>query len=85
MMTRALALLMLLLLAACGGLAPAKTEATAFQNPQTGQVVGACGPMQGFDGAIGKAQQGCDQTYPGQRLGAARRISRRPAGMTGQN
>jgi ABC-type glycerol-3-phosphate transport system substrate-binding protein len=63
MMTRALALLMLLLLAACGGLATAKTEATAFQNPQTGQVVGACGPMQGFDGAIGKAQQGCDQAY----------------------
>ena len=75
-----------LLLAACGGLAPAKTEATAFQNPQTGQVVGACGPMQGFDGAIGKAQQGCDQTYQAKGWTPLNRIaSRRPARMTAQN
>ena len=62
-MKRLPALTMLLLLAACSGLAPAKTQATAFQNPQTGQVVAACGPMQGFEGAIDKAQQGCDQAY----------------------
>ena len=62
-MTRVLALPMLLLLAACSGLAPAKTEATAFQHPQTGQVVEGCGPMQGFKGAIEKAQQGCDQAF----------------------
>jgi len=63
MMKRVLALPMLLLLAACGGLAPARTGAAAFQNPQTGQVVAACGPMQGFEVAIDKAQQGCHQAY----------------------
>lgn len=62
-MTRALALPMLLLLAACSGLAPAKTEATAFENSQTGQVASGCGPMQGFKGAIDKAQQGCDRAW----------------------
>jgi hypothetical protein len=62
-MTRALALPLLLLLAACSGLAPAKTEATAFENVQTGQVVAACGPMQGFKGAIEEAQQGCAESY----------------------
>jgi hypothetical protein len=43
MMTRLLALPMLLLLAACSGLAPAKTEATAFENAQTGQRAAGCG------------------------------------------
>jgi len=62
-MTRVLALPLLLLLAACSGLAPAKTEATDFKNPQTGQVVAVCGPMQGFKGAIDKAQQGCEQAW----------------------
>ncbi len=62
-MTRVLALPLLLLLAACSGLAPAKTEATAFQNPQTGQVVAGCGPMQGFEGAVEEAQQGCTESY----------------------
>ena len=62
-MPRVLALPLLLLLAACGGLAPAKTQATAFQNPQTGQVVAGCGPMQGFAGAIEKAQQGCTESF----------------------
>jgi hypothetical protein len=62
-MIRVLALPMLLLLAACGGLAPAQTEATAFQNTATGEVVVGCGPMQGFEGAIEKAQQGCAQSY----------------------
>jgi hypothetical protein len=54
---------MLLLLAACSGLAPAETEATAFENPQTGQMASGCAPMQGFEGAIDKAQQGCDQAW----------------------
>jgi hypothetical protein len=63
MMTRVLALPMLLLLAACSGLAPAKTEATAFESLQTGQVATGCGPMQGFKGAIDKAQHGCDQAW----------------------
>jgi hypothetical protein len=62
-MTRILALPMLLLLAACSGLAPAKTEATTFQNMETGELVAGCGPMQGFEGAIEKAQQGCAQSY----------------------
>jgi hypothetical protein len=62
-MTRVLALPLLLLLAACGGLAPAKTQATAFQNQLTGQIVAGCGPMQGFEGAIEKAQQGCTESY----------------------
>jgi hypothetical protein len=62
-MTRALALPLLLLLAACSGFAPAQTRATAFQNAQTGQVVAACGPMQGFKGAIEEAQKGCSQSY----------------------
>jgi hypothetical protein len=54
---------MLLLLAACSGLAPAKTEATTFQNQQTGQMATGCGPMQGFKGAIDEAQKGCDQAW----------------------
>jgi hypothetical protein len=62
-MMRALALPLLLLLAACNGLAPAETQATAFQNPQTGQIVAACGPMQGFKGAIEEAQKGCAESY----------------------
>ena len=62
-MTRALALPMLLLLAACSGFAPEETEATTFENPQTGQVTSGCGPMQGFEVAIDKAQQGCHQAY----------------------
>lgn len=62
-MTRALALPLLLLLAACSGLAPAKTEATAFENPQTGQLTAGCGPIQGFRGAVDKAQHGCDQAW----------------------
>lgn len=62
-MTRVLALPMLLLLAACSGLAPAKTETTAFQNRQTGQVATGCGPMQGFKGAIDEAQKGCEQAW----------------------
>jgi len=62
-MTRILALPLLLLLAACSGLVPAKTEATTFENPQTGQVAAGCGPMQGFKGAIDKAQKGCDQAW----------------------
>ena len=62
-MTRALTLPMLLLLAACSGLPPAKTEATAFENPQNGHVASGCGPMQGFKGAIDEAQQGCDQAW----------------------
>ena len=62
-MTRVLALPVLLLLAACSGLAPATTDATAFQNPKTGQVTSGCGPMQGFKGAIDKAQQGCKQAW----------------------
>ena len=56
-------LLPTLLLAACSGMAPAKTEATAFQNEATGQVVAGCGPMQGFKGAIDEAQKGCDQAW----------------------
>ena len=62
-MTRALALPMLLLLAGCSGLAPAKTDATAFENPQTGQVADGCGPIQGFRGAVEKAHQGCDEAW----------------------
>ena len=62
-MTRALALPLLLLLAACSGLAPAKTEATAFEDPQTGQLADGCGPIQGFRGAVDKAQHGCDQAW----------------------
>jgi hypothetical protein len=62
-MTRILALPLLLLLAACSGMAPAETQATAFQNPQTGQVVAACGPMQGFKGAIEEAKKGCSDSY----------------------
>lgn len=62
-MKRALALPMLSLRAACSGSVPAKTKATAFQNPHTGQMVAACGPMQGFEGAIDKAQRGCGQAY----------------------
>lgn len=62
-MTRVLALPMLLLLAACSGLAPAQTEATAFQNRQTDQIATGCGPMQGFKGAIDEAQKGCSQAW----------------------
>jgi hypothetical protein len=62
-MTRILALPLLLLLAACSGLAPAQTEATAFKNQQTGQVATGCGPMQGFKGAINEAQKGCEQAW----------------------
>jgi len=62
-MTRALALPLLLLLAGCGGLVPAKTDATALENPRTGRTAEGCGPMQGFKGAIDKAQQGCDQAW----------------------
>jgi hypothetical protein len=62
-MTRALALPMLLLLAACSGFAPEETEATTFENPQTGQVTSGCGPMQGFKGAVDKVQHGCDQAW----------------------
>ena len=63
MMTRVVALPMLVLLAACSGLAPANTGATAFENPQTGLVATGCGPMQGFKGAVEEAQQGCDQAW----------------------
>jgi hypothetical protein len=62
-MTRVLALPMVLLLAACSGLAPAQTEATVFQNQQTGQVATGCGPMQGFKGAIDEAQKGCGEAW----------------------
>ena len=62
-MTRVLSLLMLLLLGACSGLVPAKTEATGFENPRTGQVATGCGPMQGFKGAVDEAQQGCDEAW----------------------
>jgi hypothetical protein len=62
-MTRLVALPLLSVLAACSGLSPAETQATAFENPQTGQVVAACGPMQGFKGAIEEAQKGCDESY----------------------
>ena len=62
-MTRALALPLLLLLAGCSGLIPAKTDATAFENPQTGQLADGCGPIQGFKDAVDKAQQGCDQAW----------------------
>jgi hypothetical protein len=62
-MTRALALPILLLLAGCTGLSPAETQATAFENPQTGQIADGCGPIQGFRGAVDKAQQGCDQAW----------------------
>jgi hypothetical protein len=62
-MTRILALPLLLLLAACSGLAPAQTEATAFKNQQTGHVATGCGPMQGFKGAIDEAQKGCEQAW----------------------
>jgi len=55
--------LAMLLLAACSGLAPGKTEATAFEDPQTGQVADVCGPIQGFKGAVAKAQRGCDQAW----------------------
>lgn len=62
-MTRALVLPILLLLAACSGLAPAETGATGFENPKTGEVTSACGPMQGFKGALDKAEHGCDQAW----------------------
>ena len=55
---------MLLLLAACSGVAAAKTEATAFENSRTGQMTAACGPRQGFKGALDKARHGCDQDWP---------------------
>ena len=61
-MTRALALPLLFLLAACSGLAPAKTEATAFENPRR-QLADGCGPIQGFKGAVDKVQHGCDQAW----------------------
>jgi hypothetical protein len=62
-MMRALALPILLLLGGCTGLIPAATDATAFENPQTGQVTDGCGPIQGFKGAVDKAQRGCDQAW----------------------
>ncbi|HWE75886.1 MAG TPA: hypothetical protein VG328_22185 [Stellaceae bacterium] len=62
-MTRALALPCLLLLASCSGLTPVETQGTAFQNPQTGQIVTECGPMQGFEDAIDEAQKGCTDSY----------------------
>lgn len=62
-MKRVLALPMLLLLADCSGLAPATTQATAFQNPQNGQIAPACGPMQGFKGAVDNAEHGCTQAW----------------------
>ena len=56
-------LLPTLLLAACSGMAPAETQATNFENPQTSAVAQGCGPMQGFKGAIDEAQKGCDQAW----------------------
>jgi hypothetical protein len=62
-MTRAFALLSLLLLASCGSFTPIEVQGTAFQNPKTGQIVTGCGPMQGFEGAIDEAQSGCTDSY----------------------
>lgn len=55
---RIFALLTVLLLGACSALTPASVDATQFRNAQ-GQVAAGCGPMQGFAGALQKAQQGC--------------------------
>lgn len=59
------ALLTLLLLGACSGLAPASVGATQFRNSQTGQIVLGCGQMQGFAGALQKAQAGCVDAFKG--------------------
>ena len=52
--------LAMLLLSACS---TASVDATQFRNGQTGEVVAACGPMQGFAGPLHEAQQGCISSY----------------------
>ena len=79
-MKRVLALPLLLLLAACGGLAPAKTQATAFQNPQTGQVVAG---LRADAGLRGRYREGTARLHP---ILQDPRLATHgtPAGITGQ-
>jgi len=63
---RVLALPLLFLLGACSAIAPAKNDATAFENPQTGTIAAGCGPMQGFAGPLEQANEGCTKAWEAQ-------------------
>jgi hypothetical protein len=62
---RAFVLLSILLLGACSSVAPASVGSTRFRNDQTGGIVAACGPMQGFAGPLQRAKHGCNESYKG--------------------
>jgi hypothetical protein len=51
-------LVMLLAVTGCG-----TTPGIAFKNPDTGEVVTACGPLIGLLSATTEAQQGCAEAY----------------------
>lgn len=57
---RAISLLLLACLAACGF---ESKDATQFRSPQNGTVVAACGPLVGFSEPVEEAQKGCIESY----------------------
>jgi hypothetical protein len=61
---RALAILALLSLAGCVH----SVEARRLQNPTTGAVISACGPLTGFDDLAERVQRECMKNYEAQGL-----------------